>query len=42
MIVGENTSGEGAGDPQYTFWYNDAFDIADCKEPYGVEVVEYL
>jgi len=42
VVVGKNTTGQGAGDSQYTFWYNYTFDIADCEEPYGVEMVEYL
>lgn len=41
VIISENTSGQGAGDSQYTFWYNDAFDIANCEEPHCVEMVEY-
>jgi len=42
VIISENTSGQGAGDSRDTLWHNDTFNIADCEEPDGVEMVEYL
>ncbi len=42
VVVRKNISGQGASNSQYTFWYNNTLNIADCEEPYGVEMIEYL